>query len=254
MILVSELTKTFGKENDKKTVLDKTSWDVANGIVAGLIGRSGSGKTATLRILAGIQNPTHGRVLLENQDITENPVEAKMDLAFIPDSVKQFQGLTGEEYLSFVADVYQVSEGERKKLLPMYVKRLGLELYLKERMATYSKANYKKTMLLGALLHQPRNLVLDNFFDGLSDSDTEEVKKILKEYARNSHAVLFSDARLRTVENLCDKVIVLQGGKVFFQGSVELLLEKYSETASLDMIDLLINKGTDKILSEKGGD
>lgn len=255
MILVSELTKTFGKGKDQKTVLDRNNWNVANGQVVGLIGRSESGKSVTARILAGIQNPTHGRVLIENHDIVEDSFEAKKDLAFVADSDQQFQGLKGEEYLNFIADIYGVSADDRKSRLHRYVKELRLETSVKEKMSDYNdKSRFKKMMLLGALLHQPKNLILDNFFDGLDEPDAKEVRKLLKEYARENQAVvLFTDKKLKAVKDFCDKVIVLRSGKVVFEGSVEKLMEKFNEETSLEMIDFLLNKGTDKVLEGKGG-
>ncbi|MCQ2501181.1 MAG: ABC transporter ATP-binding protein [Lachnospiraceae bacterium] len=249
MIQVVEITQEFGQGKKQKTALKRVSWTVLNGSVTGLIGRKGSGKTAAIRIITGIQEPSHGKVLLDGNDIAQDPMEARRAFGYVPDTTDQFLGLTGEEYLSFIADIYEVEEDDRRHCLSTYAKELKVDLELKHRMSGYSKGVYKKVMLLGAMIYQPRNLILDEFFDGLSASEVDSVKQVLKEYAQGGRAVLVADKKLQTVDRLCDQVVVLVEGESKYTGSLTGLFDKYGDAASLDMIDLMINKDTDKWFS-----
>ncbi|MCQ2510416.1 MAG: ABC transporter ATP-binding protein [Lachnospiraceae bacterium] len=250
MIRVSEITKEFKQGKEEKKVLDKVSWDVPDGTITGLVGRKGSGKTVALRIITGIQNPSHGKVMLDGYDIMVDTLDARISFGYVPADTEQFQGLTGAEYLNFIADIYEVSEENRKSFMEKYAGDLKVELYLKHRMSTYTKSMYKKIMLLGAMIHQPRNLILDGFFDGLDDSDVEPVKKTLKKYAEHDRAILVSETRLKVVDGLCSKVVLLISGKVKYDGTMEGLKEKYGSQATLDTIELMLHKDTEELFKQ----
>lgn len=250
MIRVSEITKEFKQGKEEKKVLDKVTWDVPDGTITGLVGRKGSGKTVALRIITGIQNPSHGKVMLDGYDIMVDTLDARISFGYVPADTEQFQGLTGAEYLNFIADIYEVSEENRKSFMEKYAGDLKVELYLKHRMSTYTKSMYKKIMLLGAMIHQPRNLILDSFFDGLDDSDVEPVKKTLKKYAEYDRAVLITESRLKVVDGLCSKVVLLISGKVKYDGTMEGLKEKYGSQATLDTIEMMLHKDTEELFKE----
>lgn len=250
MIRVSEITKEFKQGKEEKKVLDKVTWDVPDGTITGLVGRKGSGKTVALRIITGIQNPSHGKVMLDGYDIMVDTLDARISFGYVPADTEQFQGLTGAEYLNFIADIYEVSEENRKSFMEKYAGDLKVELYLKHRMSTYTKSMYKKIMLLGAMIHQPRNLILDSFFDGLDDSDVEPVKKTLKKYAEYDRAVLITESRLKVVDGLCSKVVLLISGKVKYDGTIEGLKEKYGSQATLDTIEMMLHKDTEELFKE----
>ncbi len=246
MIYVMDVTKNFGMAKKQKTVLDKVSWRVDNGSVTGLFGRSGSGKTAALRIITGVQNASEGRVIIDSQDISTDILEARKLFGYVPASTDQFLGLTGEEYLSFITDIYQVDPEERERFLEEYIPKLKLEEHFNEKMFSYSKSVYKKTMLLGAMVYQPNNLILDNIREGLDPPDHELVKKILKEYAGKGRAVLLADNRLSMAEDLCSHIVYLTKGRVKIQGTLASVLEKFQDAASLEVIELMLNDELDE--------
>lgn len=250
MIYVKELSKEFGKVNNKKTVLNKVSWIVMNGSVTGLFGKKKSGKTAALRIITGIQSFSHGQVMIDGRDITIDAVEARKAFGYVPDSKEQFLGLTGEEYLNFIADVYEVEEERREVFKDTYIPKLNLELELYHRMDQYIPSVYKKIMLLGAMIYSPTNLILDNIFEGFDSEEQGIIKQILKEYAGTGKAVLLANDNLSLARDLCGHVIYLANGNVKFDGSLVSLMEKYHETVSLDAIDLMLSGDLGK-LSEK---
>lgn len=251
MIQVNEMTKEFGSGKEKKKVLDKVSWTVHNGSIVGLFGEKNSGKTSALRVITGIQSISHGRIILDGKDIADDQLEARRTFGYVPDSTDQFQGLKGEEYLNFMADIYGVDMEDRELFLTEYAPRLKTDLYLKDRMSTYSKSMYKKVMLMGAMIYSPRNLILDSLFKELEEGDKTEVKKVLKEYAAKGNAILLAEQKLQSAEGICDQVVYLKGGTVFFDGSLNKLKEKFENVASLEIIELLINDNTSKIIEKE---
>lgn len=251
MIRVSEISKEFGKGKNEKKVLDKVSFEVPNGQIVGLFGRKGTGKSVLIRIITGIQSSSHGRVLLNRDDIAEDPEAARLSFGYVPDSTDLFQGLTGEEYLNFIADVYEVEKEDREAFVKEYAKELKVEHDLKEIMSECDKNKYKKMMLMGAMIHEPDNLILDKFFDDLDSKDVDLVKKILRKYADTGHAVLLAEQRLKLADGLCDRVVYLKGGKVDFNGSVPDLMEKYERISSIELVDLMINEETSKVIEKE---
>lgn len=251
MIRVSEVSKTFGKGKNEKTVLDKVSFEVPNGSIVGLFGRKGTGKSVLIRIITGIQSSSHGRVLLNRDDIAEDPEAARLSFGYVPDNTDLFQGLTGEEYLNFIADIYEVDREYREEFIREYVKELKLENDLKEVMSECDKSKYKKMQLMGAMIHEPDNLILDKFFEGLDSKDMDAVKKILRKYADEGHAVMLAEERLKLADGLCDKIVYLKGGKVDFNGTVAELMEKHERVSSIELVDLLINEETSKVIEKE---
>ncbi|MDO4617208.1 MAG: ABC transporter ATP-binding protein [Lachnospiraceae bacterium] len=241
MIYVNELSKDFGRENNRTIVLNNVSWTASNGMITGLFGRKKSGKTVALRVLTGIQSFRHGQVLIDSRDITEEFEDARSTFGYVPDTMDQFRALTGEQYLNFMSDVYGVDEDSRESFLKTWLPKLNLDLILKDRMAGYTKGNYKKMLLLGAMIYEPNNLILDNILEGLELQDMESVKEILREYARKGKTVFLADDRLRIAENFCDHIIYLVNGRVRFKGSCASMLEKYREAGSLDAIDRMLS-------------
>lgn len=250
MIQVIEITQDFGQGKKQKRALDKISCTVLNGSVTGLIGRKDSGKSAAIRIITGIQEPSHGKVLLDRYDVIQDPIEARRTFGYVPDTTDQFLGLTGDEYLSFIADIYEVEEADRARCISTYAKQLKVDLELKHRMSGYSKGVYKKVMLLGAMIYQPRNLILDDLFDGLKPEEADNIKEVLKDYAYHGRAVLVAENKLQTADKLCDQVLVLVSGKSVYSGSLNGLFDRYESAASLDMIDLMINSDTEEMFSQ----
>ncbi|MDO4491804.1 MAG: ABC transporter ATP-binding protein [Lachnospiraceae bacterium] len=247
MIDVTNLIKEFGSGDKAEKVLDNVTCMVPNNAITGLFGRKKSGKTIALRIITGVQSFTSGRVVIDGKEINVDQQEAKKLFGYVPDSREQFQGLTGEQYLNFVADVYGVGKEERGQFIREYVHLLNVEKELENRMSDYSDGLYKKIMLMGALIYNPRNLILDNIFSSIDKKDAPVVRDILKKYSREGNAVLLSGSELSAAEGLCDRVIVLVKGQLKYEGSLGALKEKYPGITNLEEIDMKLNEELEKL-------
>lgn len=241
MIRVEELTKTFGSKKQEKKVLDHVNWYAENGRVTGLFGKKASGKTLTLRIITGVQKPTSGRVFLNSTNIMEEPELAKQLFGYVADSKEVFFGLTGTQFLNFVADIYDVTKEERSQFMDDYLDLFGMRTHLGDKLQTLSPGRLKKVMLMGAMIHQPPNLILDNPFDGLDEGDVNDIKSIMRQYAAKGRAVLFTCSNLKHAEHLCDLVIYMKDGRVKEKTTVEALREKYGINNAWEIVELDIN-------------
>ncbi len=237
MIDVIDLSKVFGAGKNPKIALNRVSWTASNGSVTGLFGKRESGKTVALRIITGIQNATSGRVTIDGREVSVDSVEFRKSFGYVPYTVNHFRGLTGEEYLNFIADIYEVDEDSRKKFMDEYIPKLNVAVELKRRMENYLPGVYKKVMLLGAMIYSPNNLILDNIFVGLLPGDDLIIKQILKKYAASGKTVLLADDRLVVADGLCDHIVYLAAGMVKEDDTLSGILEKYHEIATLDDID-----------------
>ncbi len=268
MIELRELSGNFRLGKNKTIYLDRISLRAENGRVTGLFGRKNSGKTVCMQVMAGTRNLAPGRVRIDGMDISGEKIaiddsgsrrtlfrKRKEDLfllrssfGYVPDSTGWFHGLTGEEYLIFMADIYEVEQEERKLVLEQYMERLGLGENLLKKMSSYSISVYKKVMLLGTLLYGPGNLILDGFFEGMTGDEALLVKEILKEYARKENAaVLISDDFLKTAADLCDDICYLNEGKIIYSGSLQNLVGKYQDLASFDSTDLMLSRISEQL-------
>ncbi len=247
MIEVQQVSKEEKVKNKKIEVLHQISLEAGNGTVTGIFGRKKTGKTILLQIITGIKKPTEGKVLIDKTSIAEDSMLARRNFGYVPELQNLFPGLTGEQYISFVADVYGVSPGEREQILSRYLSELNLEDRMKKSMVSCSKAVTKKIFLLGALIHSPSNLILDNIFDGMDSADKEAVKKLLREYARRGNSVLLADDHLTAAEGLCSNVVYMADGRLVFNGTFQNLLNQYEGAASLEIIDLMLNEEAEKL-------
>ena len=234
MIELKNLKKSFRDF----VAVDTSNWTAEDGEITGFIGKNGAGKSTTLKMITGILAPTEGTVLLNGHDIKTEPLEAKSQYGFVSDSPDHFLRLTGLEYLEFMADIYHVSEARRKEFIPEYSKRFGIEKSLGEKILSYSHGMRQKIMILGVLIHEPSIWILDEPLTGLDPSSAFELKSMMKEHVKKGNSVLFSTHVLEVAEKLCDKIVIIDGGKIIFTGSLSDLKAKYKNEDSLENIFL----------------
>jgi len=234
MIEVQSLQKSYGDV----AAVRGLSFSVAAGEVLGLVGPNGAGKTTTLRSLAGIIHPTSGRVRIAGHDLREDPVSAKRVLSFIPDEPHLFEHLTVEEHLVFVARLYGVPDAERRWL--GLLERLELADRRKSFPDQLSRGMKQKLAIACALLHRPRALVLDEPLTGLDPAGMRRMKRIIVEQAEDGAAVLLSSHILQLVEELCDRVLVIQDGQAVFIGGLEEIVEHRPELEGRGLEDVFL--------------
>jgi ABC-2 type transport system ATP-binding protein len=223
MIRLHSLTKRYGDF----TAVDSLSLHVPRGELFGFLGPNGAGKTTTLRMIAGILRPTSGRIEIGGIDLLASPVEAKGKLGFIPDRPFIYEKLTGIEFLRFVAGLYG-QEGDKvehraRELLALF----DLEQWRDELVESYSHGMRQKLIISSAFVHRPEVIVVDEPMVGLDPKAARILKDLFREYTRRGHTIIFSTHTLEVAESLCDRLAIIQGGRVRAAGTMaELRVEQ----------------------------
>ena len=240
MITIKNVSKSY-KKGEK--VIDKLNLKIKDGEIFGFIGLNGAGKTTTIKMMTGILEIDEGKILIDNINIEKNPVGAKEKLGVVLDNPDTFLKLRGIEYLKFIADAYGVPVEKRIENVEKYSKIFEMENELNNRIEKYSHGMRQKIIIIGALLHEPKNLILDEPITGLDPKSTFDLKNIMREYAEKGNTVFFSTHILEIAEKLCDRVGIINKGKLIYVGTLERLKEKYPENNSLEDIFINIIKG-----------
>ena len=228
----------FRKSYRDKVAVRDLSLSVAPGEICGFIGYNGAGKTTLIRSVVGAQPPTSGTVSVCGIDVWREPVAAKRRMAYVPDNPDVYDFLTGVLYLDLIADVFGVGTEERRRRADELAGRLELSDALGDPVSAYSHGMRQKLVLVGALLHDPALLVLDEPFVGLDPSASHELKAILRERAEAGGAVFFSSHVLEVVERLCDTVAVIRRGELVASGPTDEVRGSDSlEDVFLELVD-----------------
>lgn len=213
LVSIKNLFKAYGK----KQVLNGLSLDVYEGELVGLLGKNGVGKSTTLDCVIGSKEYNSGEIILNNYNIKLDPIEAKRSFGYVASEPACYDVMTGYDYLEFVASIYEISEGEFMQNARYLCGRLGLEeSELFDRVCDYSHGMKQKLSLVASLLHNPKVWILDEPTVGLDIMTVEELKKMMREYANHGHAVLVASHNIDLVSGICDKVALINDGKVAF--------------------------------------
>ena len=225
--------KNYSFEYTKgKKVINDLNLKIEDGDICAFVGRNGAGKTTTIKSIVGISHITDGKILLDGIDIEKDPLKYKQELAYIPDNPILYDYLTGIQYLEFIADMYEVTEKNRRNRIEKYAKEFELYDELGNLISSYSHGMKQKLVLIGALVHSPKLYVLDEPFVGLDPKSAFTLKKILKEEAKNGKIVFFSTHVLDVAEKLCNKIAIIKDGKLVVNGQ----MEKVTKDKSLEDI------------------
>lgn len=240
MIEIKNVSESYEKG---KKVIDNISLKIEDGTVFGFIGPNGAGKTTTIEMITGVLNIDEGDILIDGKSITKEPLEAKKQFGFVPDTPDTFEKLTGLEYLNFIGDVYKVPAKERFEKVTKLAKEFGIGDNLKDRIQSYSHGMKQKLLIISVLLYNPKNWILDEPMTGLDPKASYTLKKLMKEHSQKENTVFFSTHVLEVAEKLCDKIAVIDKGKIIFVGTVEELKEKSKTNSSLEESFLKIIEG-----------
>lgn len=224
MIKAEGITKVYG---DSFVSVDNLSFHIKKGTIVGFVGQNGAGKTTTIKMLTGILKPTSGNIQINGFDIETQALSAKQSVGYIADNPDIFLHLTGMEYVNFIADVYGVSEEDRKARVEEMAARFGMEDSLDKQMVSYSHGMRQKMMVIAALVHKPPVWILDEPMTGLDPNAAYELKKMMREHAEQGNCVFFSTHVLEVAERLCDQIIIIKKGKDIYQGTLEKLVEEH---------------------------
>ena len=231
MIEIKNVSKSYIRG---QKVIDNINLEIKNGEILGFIGPNGAGKTTIIKMMTGILDIDEGDILIDGKSIKEQPYEAKKEIGLIPDSPDMFLNLKGIQYLNFMADIYRVSEEDRKKIIKDLSKTFEIKDALNEKIESYSHGMRQKIVIIGTLLHSPKNWILDEPITGLDPKAIYDLKIMMREYAKKGNVVFFSTHILEVAENLCDRVVIINKGKIIFIGKIEELKQKMKENNSLE--------------------
>ena len=220
MIEARSLTMIYGNGHQ---ATDEVSFTVKAGEIVGFAGPNGAGKTTVIKMLTGILKPTSGTEVINGFDINKDPINAKRSFAYIADNPDILIQLSGLEYLNFIADMYEIPEDIRKEKIGTLSERFGMKDVLTTQMREYSHGMRQKLMVISALIHNPPAWILDEPMTGLDPTAAFELKQMMREHANVGNAVLFSTRVLEVAEQLCDKILIINKGKIITEGTLEFL-------------------------------
>lgn len=235
MIRINKISKTY---NGNIKAVDNISIEVKAGEIFGFIGPNGAGKTTTIKMLTGIISPDSGEIEINGKSIVKDHLEAKKEFGFVPDSPDVFLRFKGIEYLNFMGDIYGVDTAIRKER----IKKLSLEFEMEEalgdKIQSYSHGMRQKIIIMGVLIHDPNVWILDEPMTGLDPKSSFKLKEMMREHADNGKTVVFSTHVLEVAEKICDRVAIINKGKILFCGTLEELRKEKNTSDSLEKIFL----------------
>ena len=217
MIEIKNVTKKYG---DKKAV-DNVSFDVNDGDIFAFIGHNGAGKTTLIKAIVGIHDFEEGDILIDGMSIKENPVECKKLMAFVPDNPETYEHMRAIDYINFICDMYDVSKEVREKNIKKYAKLFDMESKLSDTIDSFSHGMKQKIVLISALAHDPRILIMDEPFVGLDPKAVFDIKEVLNDMVKEGKIVFYSTHILDVAEKLCSRVAIIKKGKLVKSGSMK---------------------------------
>lgn len=226
MIEIKNVSKTY---NNNIKAIDNLNLKINDGEIVGFIGLNGAGKTTAIKMMTGILQPDIGTIKINGYDIVKDSLKAKQIIGYIADSPDMFLKLTGMEFINFIANIYKVPLDVRKKRIKEFGERFGLSDVLNKPMQSYSHGMRQKIMVVAALVHDPDVWILDEPLIGLDPTSAFELKKMMREHADKGNSVFFSTHVLEVAEKLCDKIAIIDKGKVVFIGTLKELKDKYNK-------------------------
>ncbi|RHO57016.1 ABC transporter ATP-binding protein [Ruminococcaceae bacterium AM07-15] len=234
MLQIEHFTKEYGN----KIAVNDLSLEIRSGEIFGFIGHNGAGKTTTIKAVAGILPFQKGEIRVDGISVRENPLECKKRMAYIPDNPDLYEFLSGIQYLNFIADIFQVPKREREERIGKYGDLFGLTGDLGSTVSTYSHGMKQKLALIGALIHEPKLLLMDEPFVGLDPKAAHDLKMIMADICQKGGAIFFSTHVLEVAEKLCHKVAIVKEGKLAACGTMEEVKGDESlEQVFLELVD-----------------
>ncbi len=248
MIKLSNLTKRYGK----LVAVNGINLEVEAGQVFGFLGPNGAGKTTTIKMMAGLLQPTSGSIIIGGYDVQQEPIKAKSICGFIPDRPYLYEKLTAVEFLQFISELFAMKNPKARiaELLDLF----GLSEWAGELVENFSHGMKQRLVMASSLLHDPRVLVVDEPMVGLDPRGARLVKDLFRELAARGITVFMSTHTLEIVEQMCDRVAIINRGDIIAEGSVEDLGRMASMPDSrLESIFLRLTGGDEAVDREEDG-
>jgi ABC-2 type transport system ATP-binding protein len=217
VILVESLVKTFGRFR----AVDDVSLDVQPGEIHGFLGPNGAGKTTTIRMIAGLLKPSSGRVSIDGHDLAREPEAAKRSLGFIPDRPFLYEKLTAGEFLRFHAGLYGLEGDGVSHRIAELLDLFELRAWEGELVESFSHGMKQRLVMCAAFLHRPRGVLVDEPMVGLDPRGARLIKEVFRAMSRKGVAILMSTHTLEVAQEMCDRISIIQHGKIIARGTVD---------------------------------
>lgn len=215
MIEVRNLHKRFGAV----TAVEDVSFSAADGVVTGLLGPNGAGKTTTLRMLYTLVRPDRGSARIDNLDVAEKPLEVRRAIGVLPDARGLYPRLTAREHARYAGELHGLSGSLLAKRVDELIELLDMRDIADRRAEGFSQGERMKVALARALVHNPRNVLLDEPTNGLDVMSTRAVRNLIRRLKEQGHCILFSSHVMQEVGALCDRIVVVARGRVVAEGT-----------------------------------
>ena len=228
MIEVKNVTKKYGKV----TAVDNISFTINDGEIVGLLGPNGAGKSTTMNMLTGFIEQTSGTIIIDNYDMLKKPKKAKREIGYMPEGVPLYTDLTVKEFVRYMAEIKKVDKKERKEKVEKIIEQTGLKDVQKKLIKNLSRGYKQRVSMAGALVGEPKILILDEPTVGLDPKQITEIRNLIKELGK-THTVILSSHILSEVSQICNKVIIINKGKIVAIDTPEHLEDKVTNNNCL---------------------
>lgn len=218
MIEIKNLTKSYVKG---KKAVDNISFDVLDGEIFAFIGHNGAGKTTTIKSIVGILDFDCGNILINGKSIKDAAINAKKEIAYVPDNPDLYENMKAIEYINFICDMYEISKEERCKNIQKYSIMFEIDDKLNDEISSFSHGMKQKIALIAALSHNPSVLIMDEPFVGLDPKAVFDMKEIMKKMCKEKKTIFFSTHILEVAEKLCNRVAIIKDGKIVKIGKMK---------------------------------
>jgi ABC-2 type transport system ATP-binding protein len=240
MIEIQNCTKQYGD----LVAVNNLSFSVKGSEIFGLLGPNGAGKSTTIKMMVGLLRPDSGSVKIGGYDISQDPVNAKQLLAYVPEKAYMYEKLTAWEYLIFVRGLYSMGEDAFRKNAEEYLEIFGLAAWKDELIGSYSMGMKQRLLLSAAFMRNPRVIILDEPHNGLDPKGVRLLKDILFRLKNDGTLIILSTHIIAIAEQICDKIAIMNRGSVVVQGTNE-DLKNYAKSSDKDLEDIFLRLTSD---------
>ena len=217
MLNIRNLTKSYGNVK----AVDDLTLEIRPGEICGFIGHNGAGKTTTIKCICGILPFEKGDIQVNGISVREDPLTCKKNISYIPDNPDIYEFMTGSQYLNFIADIYGVDRSVRQERIHRIADQLDLTKDLNQSVGAYSHGMKQKLVIISALIHDPKLIIMDEPFVGLDPTASYQLKQLMREHCKQGGSIFFSTHVLDVAEKLCDQVAIIKSGKLIRNGTME---------------------------------
>ena len=245
MIEIKNITKEFEKEIDKGKKIkfkadDNLSFTVKDGEILGLLGPNGAGKTTLLRMIAGIMKPTEGEVLIDKKSYDHNDIEVKKTISFLSGNTKLYKDISCVELLKMCASYYGMNKDIIDKRIDEVVKRFDMSSFKDQRIGNLSTGQTQRVGVARCVMHDPHNYILDEATSGLDIISSQVILDFIKEERDKGKCIIYSTHYMEEAENICDRVVLINKGKIIAIDTPEKIIKSTKTTNIRDAFFKLI--------------